>query len=162
MAQGELLPALNPMKHDANCTADDAMTTFSSRPGIALLLTAMLLVGACACPARADEMPPAGPEEDASRLVEEVLRKAAGNDPNSLGAWTRSVVDRALEKSGDTARRTVPGQTGSLPAERHADAFSAPRPASAEVLIFTSLSAPAVSWRQWAHEAARTGTPLVL
>ena len=122
----------------------------------------MLLVGACACPARADEMPPAGPEEDASRLVEEVLRKAAGNDPNSLGAWTRSVVDRALEKSGDTARRTVPGQTGSLPAERHADAFSAPRPASAEVLIFTSLSAPAVSWRQWAHEAARTGTPLVL
>ena len=150
------------MKRNANCTADDAMTTFSSRPGIVLLLTAALLLGACACPARADETRTAGPETDASRLVEEVLRKAGGQGEGSLGAWTRSVIDRALEKSGDTARRTVPGQTGSLPAERHADAFSAPRPASADVLIFTSLSVPPASWRQWAHEAARTGTPLVL
>ena len=150
------------MKRDANCTADDTMTIFSSRPGIALLLTAMLLLGACACPVRADEMPTASPEEDASRLVEEVLRKVAGNDPDSLGAWTRSILDRALEKSGETARRAVPGQTGSLPAERHAGAFAGPRPASADVLIFTSLSVPAASWRQWAHDAARTGTPLVL
>ena len=122
------------------------------------------------CPARAGEMPAAGPEADASRLVEEVLRKA---DDGDLGEWTRSIMSRALEHAGETARRTVPGseagagpgtsgQTAPLPPERHADALAAPRPSSAEVLIFTSLSVPAASWRQWAQDAARTGAPLVL
>ena len=158
-----MLFALNPMKHDANCTADDAMTTFSSRPGTALLLTAALILGACACPARADESPRTGTHDaDAGRLVEDVLRKAGGNDPDSLGEWTRSILDRALERAGETARQAVPGQVTPLPAERHAGAFAGPRPASAEILIFTSLSVPAASWRQWAHDAARTGAPLVL
>jgi len=127
----------------------------------------MLLLGGCACPARADENPQTGaPETDAGRLVEEVLRKAGGEGGGSLGEWTRSIVDRALKRAGETARRTVPGTSGPstapLPAERHADAFAAGRPASAEVLIFTSLSVPAASWRQWAHDAAATGAPLVL
>ncbi len=129
---------------------------------IAIGVAGLLLLGACACPARADETRTAGPEADASRLVEEVLRKAGGQGEDSLGEWTRSVIDRALEKAGGTARRTAPGQTAPLPAERHAGAFAGPRPASAEILIFTSLSVPAASWRQWAHDAARTGTPLVL
>ncbi len=30
------------------------------------------------------------------------------------------------------------------------------------MLIFTSLSVPAASWRQWAHDAVRAGAPLVL
>ena len=38
----------------------------------------------------------------------------------------------------------------------------AARPPSAEILIFTSLSVPAVAWRQWAAEAAGAGAPLVL
>ncbi len=138
------------------------MTTLSSPFRTALLLTAMLLLGACACPARAGEMPTAGPEAEASRLVEKVLRKAGDGD---FGEWTRSIMDRALERAGETARRTVLGQTGQtapLPAERHAGALAAPRPSSTEVLIFTSLSVPAASWRQWAREAARTGAPLVL
>ena len=155
------------MKSSANCTADDAMTIFSPRPGTALLLTAMLLLGACACPARADESPRTGtPDADAGRLVEEVLRKAGGQGEDSLGAWTRGVIDRALERAGETARQAVPegskGNAAAVPAERHAGGLAAGRPASAEVLIFTSLSVPAASWRQWAHEAARTGTPLVL
>ena len=153
---------MNPMKSNAKRTADDAMTTRSSPFRTALLLTAALLLGACACPARADEAPAAGPEADASRLVEDVLRKAGGNDPDSLGVWTRSIMDRALERAGETAGQTIPGNVTPLPAERHADALAAGRPASAEVLIFTSLSVPAASWRQWAHDAARTGTPLVL
>ena len=119
----------------------------------------MLLLGACACPARADEMPAAGPEAEASRLVEEVLRKAGDGD---LGEWTRSIMNRALKRAGESARQTGPGQTAPLPAERHADALAGPRPSSAEVLIFTSLSVPAASWRQWADNAARTGAPLVL
>ena len=143
------------------------MTTLPPTLRTALLLTALLLLGACACPARAGEMPAAGPKAEASRLVEEVLRKAGDGD---LGAWTRSIMDRALERAGEAARQSVPGsgsgtgpgQTAPLPAERHADALAAPRPSSAEVLVFTSLSVPAASWRQWAHDAARTGAPLVL
>ena len=150
-----MLFALNPMKRNAYLTADEAMTTFSSRPGIALLLTAMLVLGAC--PARADETPPAGPAADASRLVEEVLRKAGGQGEDSLGEWTRSVIDRALERAGETAGHTSPGRVTPLPAERHAGGLAAGRSGSAEILIFTSLSVPAASWRQWAHDAARLG-----
>ncbi len=141
------------------------MTTLSPTLRTALLLTAMLVLGACACPARADEMPAAGPEAEASRLMEEVLRKAGDGD---LGEWTRSIMDRALGRAGETARRTVPGQAGQsapLPAERHAAQIArgtTARNGAAEILIFTSLSVPTASWRQWAHDAARSGAPLVL
>ena len=135
------------------------MTIHLSASRTVLLLTATLLLGACACPVRADEIPAASPETDASRLVDEVLRKAGNGD---LADWTRSVMDRALERAGEAARQTVPGQSRPLPAERHAESFAARRPASAEVLIFTSLSVPAASWRQWAGDAARSGAPLVL
>ena len=133
---------------------------------IAIGVAGLLLLAACACPVRADEMSSAGPEADASRLVEEVLRKAGGEGEDSLGTWTRSIMDRTLEKAGETARQTVPegskGNAAALPAERRAGALAGPRPASAEILIFTSLSVPAASWRQWAREAARTSAPLVL
>ena len=144
---------------------DDAMTILNPPSRAALLLTAMLVLGACACPARADEMPAAGPEAEASRLMEEVMRKAGDGD---LGEWTRSIMDRALGRAGETARRTVPGQAGQsapLPAERHAAQIArgtTARNSAAEILIFTSLSVPTASWRQWAHDAARSGAPLVL
>jgi len=139
---------------------------------IAVGIAGLLVLAACACPALADERPRAGTRDaDAGRLVEEVLRKAGGSDRDSLGEWTRSILDRALERAGETARRTIPARPGAsapLPAERHAAGLAAGRPASAEVLIFTSLSVPAASWRQWAHDAARfgaaehAGPPLVL
>ena len=133
---------------------------------IAVGVMGLLVLGACACPVRADEKPQAGaPEADAGRLVEEVLRKTGGNDRDSLGAWTRSIVDRALERAGETARQTIPGSTAPLPAERHAGSLAgnaAGRGGTAEILIFTSLSVPAASWRQWARDAARSGAPLVL
>ena len=121
----------------------------------------------------ADELPRVSTADaDAAGLVDEVLRGAGGHD---LGGWTRSILDRALERAGRTARQTVPG-TGSggpapLPAERHAGRFAEDaggRAGTAEILIFTSLSVPAASWRQWAHEATRlraaehAGPPLVL
>ncbi len=136
------------------------MTIRLSASRTVLLLTAALLLGACACPVRADEKPQTGtPEADASRLAEEVLRKAGNDD---LADWTRSIMDRALERAGEAARRTVPGQSRPLPAESHAESFAARRPASAEVLIFTSLSVPAASWRQWARAAAVLDAPLVM
>ena len=132
----------------------------------AFLLSAALLLGACACPARADDSPGADRSVDAAGsargLVEEVLRKSGGDGEGSLGAWTRSIIDRALERAGEASSLSVPGETAPLPAERHADVFAARLPASAEVLIFTSLSVPAASWRQWARDAARSGAPLVL
>ena len=166
MAEAQLLPPLNPLKRNDKYELHDVMKMFSRSSRTALILTLTLLLGACACPVRADEKPQAGaPEADAGRLVEEVLRKTGGNGNGSLGAWTRDVIDRALDKAGETARQTAPGQAAPLPDERHAGRIAgsgAERPASADVLIFTSLSVPVASWRQWARDAARSGAPLVL
>ena len=136
-------------------------------------IAGILLLAGCCRPALAQQEPPSA-EAAARDLTAEVLRKAGEDE---LGDWTRSVIDRALERAGDAARQTVPASesgTGSgssgrsappLPAERHAGALAGGmtgREATAEILIFTSLSVPAASWRQWARDAAPTGAPLVL
>ena len=132
-------------------------------------LASILLLGACACPARAGEPAP-GPEESVRDLAAEVLRKAGDGD---LGDWTRSIIDRALKRAGEAARQsagqTVPGSSGEtaarLPAERHAARTAeglSGRGNTPEVLLFTSLSVPAASWRQWARDAARIGAPMVM
>ena len=115
-------------------------------------------------PARAGE--PSG-EDTARALAEEVLRRAGSGGDDGLGAWSRSVIDRALERAGGA----IPEPDASpapLPAERHAAGFAGGRPNSAEVIVFMSLSVPAMSWHEWAREAARIGAsehagpPLVL
>ena len=62
------------------------------------------------------------------------------------------MIERALERAGETVRQTVPESAGRstvpLPAERHAGALAGGRPATAEILVFTSLSVPVASWRQ--------------
>ena len=147
------------------------MRRFRQAPTV-LFLTALLLAAGWSATPQAEEMPRvADADGNAARLVEEVLRKA---DDGGLGEWTRSIMDRALERAGESARRTIPGSgsgTGSgpsaapLPAERHAPRIAggqAGRPVAAEILVFTSLSVPAASWRQWAHNADALGVPLVL
>ena len=141
------------------------MTTIS-RSRTALVLAAALCLAGCCRPALAQETPPRqnpAPEASVRDLAAEVLRKAGDDE---LGAWTRSVIDRALGRAGAAARQTVPGLPGSpaapLPAERHAGSLAEGRPNTAEILLFTSLSVPAASWRQWARDAARNGAPLVL
>ena len=125
-------------------------------------LAGILLLAACCRPALGQQTA-ASPDASARDLAAEVLRQAGDRD---LGDWTRSILDRALERAGEAARQTVPDSSGPstapLPAERHAGALTGPRSGSAEILIFTSLSAPAASWRQWAHDAATAGAPLVL
>ena len=151
--------------------------TPKSRPGTALLLAAVLCLGGCCRAALAQETqsrePVPSPEASAHDLAAEVLREA-GN--GGLGDWTREVIGRALERTGEAARETVPRSPGGtaspapLPAERHSAALAGSRPdpgsvsgaGTPELLVFTSLSAPAASWRQWARDAARTGAPLVL
>ena len=160
---------MNPLKqHDNLNSGDNPMDRLRQAPAI-LFLALLLLAAGWSGTARAEEAPGAGtPDADAARLIEDVLRKAGGDDAESLGAWTRSILDRALERAGEAARQTVPGRSGEpapLPAERHAAGLTEPqdgRTGTAEILIFTSLSVPAESWRQWAREAAASGAPLVL
>ena len=157
---------MNSLKHNDNLPVKDAPMTRLRQGSIPVFLSILLLAAGWLGTPRAEELPRAGtPDADAARLVEEVLRKAGGNDGDSLGAWSRSIVDRALERAGETARQTIPGSTAPLPAERHAGSLAghaAGRGGTAEILIFTSLSVPAASWRQWARDAARSGAPLVL
>ena len=141
------------------------MTTAVAPLRIALVLAAALCLAGCCRASLAQEMPPS-PETQARDLAAEVLRKAGDGD---LGDWTRDVIERALKRAGENARQTVPGsRVGSpapLPAERHAARMAdglAARGNTAEILLFTSLSVPAASWRQWARDAARIGAPLVL
>ena len=142
------------------------MTPAALRPPNVLALAAALVVAAGIGLARADGISPAGnPDEDAARLVDEVLREAGRSGEDSLGEWTRGVIERALGRAGEAGRRTVPGSRegpAPLPAERHVPSLAAGRANTAEILIFASLSMPAASWRQWAGDAARIGAPLVL
>ncbi len=128
-----------------------------------LPLACALVLAACCLPARAGELPA---DERARTLVEEVLRQAGSDGPDGLGDWTRSVVDRALERAGKAAPDTGPGAADAspapLPAERHAATLAGARPNTADVLVFMSLAVPAPGWGGWAREAARIGAPLVL
>ena len=143
------------------------ISKFSLRNLPVVLAGAVVLSGCCVA-ARAGEPVPA-PEEPARDLAAEILRNAGGNGDDGLGDWTRSIIDRALKRAGEAARQTVPGSPESssapLPAERHAartaDGLTG-RPNTPEILLFTSLSVPAASWRQWAGDAARVGAPLVM
>ena len=139
--------------------------TRNPRSRTAVVLAAALFLAGCCRPAMAQETP--SPEASARDLAAEALRKAGDGD---LGTWTRSVIDRALGRAGEAARQsagqTVPGSSGEtpapLPAERHAPSLAAGRANTPEILLFTSLSVPAASWRQWARDAARIGAPLVM
>ena len=150
------------------------MTTDIAPPRIALVLAAALCLAGCCRPALAQQTPsheaPPTPETSARDLAAEVLRKAGDGN---LGDWTRSIVERALERAGEAARQsagqTVPGsRDGSpvpLPAERHAARTAeglSGRGNTPELLLFTSLTVPAASWRQWARDAARIGAPMVM
>ena len=127
----------------------------------------MLVLAVFCGPALADE-PPSSPEDRARTLADEVLRRAGSSGREGLGDWTKSVIGRALERAGEVASETAEGVGTSptpLPAERHAAATRvglSGRPDSGEVLVFLSLAVPPASWNQWAREAARTETPLLL
>ena len=84
--------------------------------------------------------------------MEAVSAEPGGASPSTPGR--EAVIDRALGQAVGTA--APPG----FPP--HAGANEARGSATAEVLVFTSLSVPAASWRASARDAARIGAPLVL
>ncbi|MYF06997.1 MAG: hypothetical protein F4233_03745, partial [Rhodospirillaceae bacterium] len=55
-------------------------------------LACALLIAGCCRPVLAEELSPGA---EAGKLAEEAMRKAGGNDWESFGAWSRSVIDRA-------------------------------------------------------------------
>ena len=126
-------------------------------PAAAVALACALPLAAGCGPARADGPAPS-PEDRARNLAAEVLREAGDG---ALGEWTRSVIDRALERAGEAAAETG-ASPAPLPAERHAAGLGQSRPHTAETLVFMSLAVPEAAWRQWARDAAAAGAPLVL
>ncbi len=130
----------------------------------ALRFCALLLAGAAGMLASAGraaaEEAQSGHADLARELAEEISAEPAGE---TLDAWSRTVIERALERvarevgpASDAAVTPAPvfrGQLGTNVAN-HAP--------TAEVLLFTSLAVPAASWRAAARDAARIGAPLVL
>ena len=142
-------------------------------------LLAVLMAAGCCDPVRAEgnPVPGTGAEAEAARLVKEIISDAEVDDTEPLGEWSRGIVERALERAGETVRTAVPGPESGigsgmvgppaspLPAERHVRSIvgnAGDRGSTAEVLVLLSLSVPSASWRQWAQDAAGAGAPLVL
>ena len=71
---------MNPLKHnDILHSEDNPMRSFRQVPTV-LFLTGALLLAGLPDPVHADGTGTADPDADAAGLVEEVLRKAGGND----------------------------------------------------------------------------------
>ena len=94
-------------------------------------------------------------------LAEEI---SAGAADETLGAWSRSVIERALERAARDAGPASDGPGTAMPplSRRHAGTDGSKGAVTAEVLLFTSLAVPAASWQAAARDAARIGAPLVL
>ncbi|MCY4480505.1 MAG: type-F conjugative transfer system pilin assembly protein TrbC [Rhodospirillales bacterium] len=97
-------------------------------------------------------------DAQARALVEAVLG-GSGEDVEDLAGWADAVIGDALSDAGSTVTGPVPAEaTRGLPG----GGFAGAQAATAEVIVFASLSMPEASWRQWSRQAARIGTPLVL
>ena len=127
----------------------------------ALRVRIVLLAGALtsAAPAAAEEAQ-SGHADLARELAEEV---SAGSAGETLDAWSRSVIERALEgAAGDAGLTSDNADTLSPGSRPNAETLGSKGSPTAEVLLFTSLAVPAASWRAAARDAARIGAPLVL
>ena len=134
------------------------MRRMDAKHGAAALALAGLLMGSARM-----VLPNETPETTARALVEAVT--AARPEAEALDAWSRTVLDRALESAGTPSTEDGTPPTTPLPAERHAATLArslAPDAAGPAVLIFTSLALPESSWRRWSLDAARAGATLVL
>ena len=123
----------------------------------ALILAGSVWILPFGSPAAADETH-AGYADLARELTEAV---ATARSDDSLDAWSRSVIERALERVAGSP--SADADTAPSPLfEDLTGPDGSKRSAAAEVLLFTSLAVPAASWRASARDAARIGAPLVL
>ena len=125
----------------------------------ALLLAVSAGILAPAGPAAAEEAQ-SGHADLARQLAEEISARPADE---TLGDWSRSVIERALERVGTDAGPASDNAVPSSPMSRRpAGTDEAKGGATTEVLVFSSLAVPVASWRAAARDAARIGAPLVL
>ncbi len=125
------------------------------RVGMVFLACALISAG----PATAEESQ-SGHADLAHELAEEI---SAGAADDALGAWSRSVIERALSRAaGDAGLISDNADTLSPVSRPNAGTLGSKGSATAEVLLFTSLAVPAASWQAAARDAARIGAPLVL
>ena len=122
-----------------------------------LALSWVLLLGAWIAPTFAQD----SGEKAARELVEGVLRKTDKSPASDLGAWSRSVLERALGRARKNAAETPTPLPAEDQAGRLAGRLSEP-PRGPEIIVFISLSVPGASLRQWSLEAARIGAPILL
>ena len=127
-----------------------------------ILLFAGLCLAAGPAARAQDAQEPADVREDmdaqARALVEAALG-GPGADVEDLAGWADAVIGDALTDAGSAVTGPVPAEN--VPASPFGNSGSA-QAATAEVIVFASLSMPEASWRQWTRQAARIGTPLVL
>ena len=132
------------------------------RVGMVLLAGAagaLLTVAPASADATAEEAQ-SGHAELARELAEEI---SAAPAYETLGAWSRSVIERALERAASGAEPASDDAVTPAPVFRgQLGTDVANHAPTAEVLLFTSLAVPAASWRAAARDAARIGAPLVL
>ncbi len=129
--------------------------------GIAWIGTALWVSAAFAAQAQIpqESADVRGDMDAQARALVEAALGGPGADVEDLAGWADAVIGDALSDAGSTVAGPVPGENGlSLPG----GGFAAAQAATAEVIVFASLSMPEASWRQWSRQAARIGTPLVL
>ena len=128
---------------------------------IALVVAALGLAAAAGAGAQqAQEPADVGEDMDAqARALVEAVLGGPGADVEDLAGWADTVIGDALSDAGSAV-------TGPVPVEAarglRGGGFAAAPAATAEVIVFASLSMPEASWRQWSRQAARLGVPLVL
>ena len=128
---------------------------------IALIVAALCL--ACAPAARAQDSQESADVREAmdaqARALVEAVLGGSGEDVEDLTGWSDAVIGDALSDAGSAVTGPVPGENAR---GLRGGGFAAAPAATAEVIVFASLSMPEASWRQWSRQAARIGTPLVL
>ena len=119
-----------------------------------------LAAGLAARAQQAQEPADVGEDMDAqARALVEAVLGGPGADVDDLAGWADAVIGDALSDAGSAVTGPVPVESArGLPGGR----VAAAQAATAEVIVFASLSMPEASWRQWSRQAARIGTPLVL
>ena len=165
----ELLPVMNPLKHNDKLCLKDKATIRSLQGSIAVFLLAALLAAGHPDPVRRGRdghgrsrcrCGASGRGKCcATRAAMTGSRSATGPARSSSAPWDAPGRPRGRRFLADPGRlrrfrpsamrEALPGMRPVAPARRKSSSSPA-------------LSVPAASWRQWAREAASIGVPLVL
>lgn len=124
-----------------------------------LLFAGLCLAAGLAARAQAVQEPAREDMDAQARALVESVLGGSAVDIEDLAGWADAVIGEALSEADSTVTGPVPAENAQGPVE---GTFAPAQAATAEIIVFASLSMPEASWRQWSRQAARVGTPLVL